>query len=423
MIIPFIFNMSTYSEAPYTWFFFKGLDMAKHHDWPIMGQEIYVKSSLKDFIKMGERAAYDADFIKEHLWYETPHSKDFKHFKGYAVNKKIIDDLVKETGSYLDAYLRILRAPYEPLVEDITRQIEDIKANYSEPIEAFCVLSANPSLSAAAAKFNIPVLHYEMGCFREPVYMKTAFMDTQSLHGGNTTEVRFKKFQSEMKGYRNIMSPKELLALLLRPEKMDMLDKYGTRPEVRCGAALGYAVVEIFQAQSGFNDSELLYRLARKYGTNNMLIRMHPFDPYGAKYPKYSMCVDKKDHSTIDFILSCEEIFSIGSNVCVEAMFWGRKAHTMVKSPSYYGSAHTVEEKAPQVDPMYLNFFAMNYLIPFRFMMDPEYIRWRLSVPSEKEIFEKHLAVHLANKKLDMSVMDLPASKRLKAFKEAKAVY
>ena len=44
-----------------------------------------------------------------------------KHFKGYAVNKKIIDDLVKETGSYLDAYLHILRAPYEPLVEDITR--------------------------------------------------------------------------------------------------------------------------------------------------------------------------------------------------------------------------------------------------------------------------------------------------------------
>ena len=97
--------------------------------------------------------------------------------------------------------------------------------------------------------------------------MKTAFMDPRSLHGGNTTEVRFKKFQSQMKGYRNIMSPKELLALLLRPEKMDMLDKYGTRPEVRCGAALGYAVVEIFQAQSGFNDSELLYRLARKYGT------------------------------------------------------------------------------------------------------------------------------------------------------------
>mgnify|MGYP000824833701 FL=1 len=89
----------------------------------------------------------------------------------------------------------------------------------------------------------------------------------------------------------------------------------------------------------------------------------------------------------------------------------------------YKRQAHTVEEKAPEVDPMYLNFFAMNYLIPFKFMMDPEYIRWRLSDPSEKEIFEKHLAVHLANKKLDMSVMDLPASKRLKAFKEAKAVY
>lgn len=89
----------------------------------------------------------------------------------------------------------------------------------------------------------------------------------------------------------------------------------------------------------------------------------------------------------------------------------GQKGSHHGKSPSYYGSAHTVEEKAPEVDPMYLNFFAMNYLIPFKFMMDPEYIRWRLSDPSEKEIFEKHLAVHLANKKLDMSVMDLPASK------------
>lgn len=422
MIIPFVFNMSTYGEAPFTWFFLKGLDIAKHHTWPIMGQEVYVRSKLSDFIKMGERSAFDAEFVKR-FEYTLPKSSDFKRFKGYPVTQKIIDDLVNETGSYIETFLRILREPYEPLVQDIKRSIEKIKKDYSEPIEAFCVLCHIPSLSAAAAEYNIPVIHYEMGCFREPGYMRTAFMDFQNLHGGNTTELRYKQFLSEMKNDSRLLSNKELLALMLRPDTMSMLDKFGKKPEYKCGAALGYAIVEIFQAQSALNDSELLFRMARTYGKQNMRVRFHPADPYKAKYPKYADCMDKPGNSTIDFILSCEEIFSVGSNVCIEAMFWGRKAHTIVKCPSYYGSAHSVEEKAKPAELTYLNFFALNYLIPFQFMMDPEYIRWRLSDPSEKEIFEKHLSVHLANKKLDMKILDKSHAKRLEALKNAEAVY
>lgn len=423
MIIPFVFTMSTYREAPYTWFYLKGADMVKKYGWPIIGQEIYVNSSLSDLIKLGEHAAYDKEFVDKHFRYDIPKARELKKIPKYAIKQSVIEELAKNKGSYLDTYLSLLREPYEPLVDMLCGFIEDIKKKYSEPIEAFCVLCHNPSLSAAAEKYNIPVLHLEMGCFREPVYMKTAFMDLQSLHGGNTTEVRYARFTKEMKNDKHLLSEKELLALMLRPENMKQLNKYGCLPKKKCGAALGYTIVELFLAQSGFLDSELLFRIAKKYGADNMLIRSHPSDPYRAKYPQYGKCYDVSGNSTIDFILSCEEIFSIGSNVGIEAMFWGRRAHTIVKSPSYYGSAHTVEEKAPPVDPLYLNFFALNYLIPFEFMMDPEYIRWRLTDPSEKEIFEKHLSVHLANKKLNMSIMDKPHAKRLEALKNAEAVY
>ncbi len=423
MIIPFVFTMSTYREAPYTWFYLKGVDMVKRHGWPVIGQEIYVNSSLSDLIKLGEHAAYDKEFVDKYFWYDIPKAKEVKKVPKYAIKQEIIEKLAEEKGSYMDAYLSLLREPYQPLVDLICSYIEDIRKKYKEPIEAFCVLCHNSSLSAAAAKYNIPVIHYEMGCFREPAYMKTGFFDFKSLHGGDTAETRYKKFLSEMKNDNRLFSDKELLALMLRPETMNMLDKFGTKPVKKCGAALGYTIVELFMAQSHFLDSELLYRISRKYGAENMLIRSHPSDPYRARYPQYGKYYDKSGNTTIDFILSCEEIFSIGSNVCIEAMFWGRKAHTIVKSPSYCGSAHTVEEKGLRAEKEYLNFFALNYLIPFEFVMDPEYARWRLTDPSEKEIFEKHLAVHLKNKNLTADVIGLKGNKRLEALKAAQAIY
>lgn len=419
MIIPFVFNLSTYSDTAYAWFFFKGIDMVKHHKWPIIAQEIYLNTSLSKFIKNGQRAAYDKAFIDEHFWYEVPKSKDMHSFGKYPIKDEMISRLVEETGSYNDAAKLMLSAPYEPMVKLLCDYIEDIQAKYDEPIEAFCTLCHNPSLSAAAEKYNIPVVHYEMGPFREPTYMKTVYFDFQSTNTGNTVETRYAQFQKELKNDKRLLSGKEILALLLRPENDCFLDKYETRPDIKCGAALGYAITELFLAQTGYNDSELLYRLEKKYGMENMRVRTHPADPYGAQYPRYGSCRDPKSHSTIDFILSCEEIYSVGSNVCIEAMYWGRKAHVMVKGPAYWGAVHSVEEKGKLTDKEYLNFFAFNYLTPFRFMMDPEYIRWRLTYPSEKEMFEKHIAVFLSDKNISEDVLGMNGFKRLKALRAA----
>ncbi len=419
MVIPFVFNLSTYSETAYAWFFFKGLDMAKHGKWPIISQEIYLDTPLRKFIKDGQRAAYDKAFIDEHFWYDVPKSKDMKSYGKYPIKQEIIDGLLAETGSYNDAAKLILSKPYQPLVDLLCGYIEDIKSKYSEPIEAFCTLCHNPSLSAAAEKYGIPVVHYEMGPFREPTYMKTVYFDFQSTNTGNTVETRYGKFLSEMKNDPRLLSGKEILALLLRPEKEELLDKYGTRPDIKCGAALGYTITELFLAQTGYNDGELLYRIEKTYGRENMRVRLHPADPYGAKYPKYWDCMDPKEHSTIDFILSCDELFSVGSNVCIEAMYWGRKSHVIVRGPAYWGAVHSVEEKGKLTDTEYLNFFAFNYLAPFRFMMDPEYVRWRLTDPSEKEIFEKHISVLLSDKGLSMDILKKKSSERLQEFRKA----
>ena len=40
MFIPFVFNMSTFNEAPYLWWFYKGLDFVKRTNSAIVAQEI-----------------------------------------------------------------------------------------------------------------------------------------------------------------------------------------------------------------------------------------------------------------------------------------------------------------------------------------------------------------------------------------------
>lgn len=419
MIIPFIFNLSTYSETAYAWLFFKSVDMVKRYNWPIIAQEVYLNTSLKDFIKNGQRAAFDKEFIDEHFWYDVPKSRDMKSFGRYPIKEEVINELIATTGSYNDASKLILSEVYEPMVNMICEHIEDINKKYEEPIEAFCTLCHVPSLSAAAEKYNIPVVHYEMGPFREPTYMKTAYFDLKSTNLGDTVTTRYKQFLNEMKGDKRLLSGKEILALMLRPEKIDLLNKYEVRPQKKCGVALGYAITELFLAQTGYNDGELLFRVEKAYGRDNMSVRLHPADPYGASYPKYRPCYDPKNHSTIDFIMSCEEIFSVGSNVCIEAMFWGRKTHVIVKGPAYWGAVNSVEEKGKLTDVEYLNFFAFNYLTPFRFMMNPEYIRWRLTNPSEKEIFDKHISVFLEDKNLSYDTLLLSEKNRLKAIKSA----
>ena len=40
-----------------------------------------------------------------------------------------------------------------------------------------------------------------------------------------------------------------------------------------------------------------------------------------------------------------------------------------------------------------LVWYVIGYLIPYKFWMNPDYIKWRLTYPTEEEIFLKHKEV------------------------------
>lgn len=419
MIVPFVFTLATYSEAPYLWFFYKWLDTCKKHGWPMIAQEVYFRSP-KYFARQGYPPAFEKK-IADRFEYSLPKERDLNMIPKHQIPEKLIDKLVEEKGSYSDASAFLLTHSYSPLVEWIDMHIQKIQKHSKEPIEAFSVLQHLPSLSVAADKYQIPVIHNEMGPFRQPNYLKTNFWDLDNIFGGHTIEERYRQFCAEQqKCGAPLFTGEEILSLFLLPEQLDVLKRLRTSRFVRkIGVALGNVMDPVNSSKTRFNDNELLYRLERKYGMERLLLRRHPGDPYGAQYPRYSGCMQPAKESLFDFILQCETIASIGSNVVIEAMYYGRKGYIFTPCPSYYAASNRFDEDPVCADDTFLSFFALGYLIPYIGMTDPAYIRWRLSNPSEMEIYNRHLKFYLDKKNIPESVLSEKRGKRLELMVKA----
>lgn len=418
VIVPFVFTLAPYNEAPYLWYFYKWLEVCKEKHWPIIAQEIYF-CPPKYFTSLGRRESYDKDraSVEE---YSLPKNDDLNKIGQFKIPDELLEALINEKRSIMDAYCFLLKDVYPPLASQIRDIILNIRKNYSEQIEAFAVLQHLPSLSAVAEEFGIPVVHLERGPFREKNYIKTAFWDLENLQGGHTTEKRYAAFYDICKkGHLPIFTGKELLSIFLEQNQLPVLRRAEKKATKKIGIALGYALDPVCLYRTFFNDAEMLIQARKKYGAENMLARKHPGDPYRAQYPMFSSCMESPNQTTIDFILNCEAVASIISNVSMEAMYYGRKAYTFLPCPSYYAAAHSLQEDPRCASDEYLSFYALCYLIPHEYMTNYQYYLWRLSNPSEEEIYFRHLEFYFQKKNIPFSVLSLTGSERLEAMLKA----
>ena len=411
MIVPFVLTLASYRDVPYLWFFYKWLMECKKYGWPMIAQEQYFYP-IRKHIASGYAEAFDVNKTAR-FGYKPPKSHDLNEVRHYPIPEEIFTELEKKIGTRYETCCSILTEYYEPLGDLIEKYIGDIESSYSEKIEAFVVLQHNPTLQSIADKHGIPVIHFEWGPFRPPMYLQTMYFDTKNLHCGCSVMERYERFKTEFKGKR-LFTNKELLALMLLENNLGYVKKVNKKPKYKVGLALGYMVEEIYTCRRFYTDMELVYQARKHFARRDIAIRKHPGDPYGAQYKTYLDMV-KEDGNVVDFILSCESIATVGSNVAIEAMYYGRGAYVIAPVSSHYAAAHSFDEAAKCADESFLNFFALCYLAPFDFMTDIEYIRWRLGDPSETEIFKKHLEYYMSLKGIPMSVLEEGEGKRLRS--------
>jgi len=416
MIVPVVFDMSTMMPHMLRVYFNEFFYMSNKYGFPIIANEFYAQKPSEILSKKPHIShQYDQEKVNANpnlnIRYTVPTDEDIVKAWKYVIPDEFCKHLVAEHGGINSAFAHLLTkrdALFEGLLEGF---IADIKCS-GKPITAFMALIYYPSLAHVAEKHGIKLIHFERGCFRKPGYRNTMMFSAEhSLYSSenvNDMTQRYEKFRSEAKRSKlKLFTNRQILSLFLSHDQLKHLDAYNSKPQYELGCALGWSEDVRCECFSRYNNSELLYTANEAFGEENLLTRLHPGNLTKATYPTHAKNLDLSV-DLIEFILKCERVAGIMSNVSLEAAFWGRTPYTFIHCPAYPMTLHSFDRKDLVIlESSYLNWYAFCWLVPSELLFDSEYLFWRLTGPSELEVYNRHLDYYLKQDRLPRGILNM----------------
>jgi hypothetical protein len=395
MIVPILLEYVTSEELRDSRSLFYFCRLAVQGNAPLIVRENY----LKRFAHISEEIAQGIQTTRNsyRLVFGSNEDIDIAQAVFYEFPEALETELIAQhDGSINNLYASLLTERSKEFENWLEEAIEKIEEAYGEKIDAFyTVLSSNlQSLKQIAQKHDIPIIYYDWGTFRSPVYRDTRVIDFNSFLSEDGVRSRFQEFLVTSADQNTpLLSRREILTLFLRDEYLNLLDHEDDEPEFELGIATGYAFFMPALAQTFYNDEELMYRAYSHYRKDEILVRTHPKDPLRTRYPLQAYIRDTSRSST-EFILRCRKVVSLFSNVSMEALYWNRVGYAVMDSHVSYGCQRDLgQEKTKEVEDSFLNFYALCFNVPAVCWDDYDYLKWRVGHPSELEIFNRHLQI------------------------------
>ncbi|EXI78677.1 MAG: Capsule polysaccharide biosynthesis protein [Candidatus Accumulibacter appositus] len=344
-------------------------------------------SAPEDFVRSGRVDASRQS--EEYFKFRVPSCDEMERYTVYRLSDDLFESWQAITPDVDQMMRRILTERCEQL--EVALRGVLIEASRDHPFEAILTWCNVPSLSVVAAEFALPVIHAELGPLREPWYQWTAYFDFSGVNGRTESRRRFKSFElSRQKEAVPLLSTRELRELfVIEPAQREPRSD----PEFDIGLPLQVENdTNIIAFANGWTNDQLIAAASAIYGRGKTLIRRHPG---GLRdYTGVAAQVDKSLNS-IAFIQRCARVATINSSVGLESLLFDRETIILGDNPCAFAALDRLDGQAnatPRPDRLQaLNFLLFGYLVPYEFLFDRDYLRWRLSEPSETEIYLFHL--------------------------------
>lgn len=397
MILPFIIDLQiagydgkgNYDHLPVFYFY---LDMIKNRKGPIIAHERYFSNP---------NAIQGIEKIKAfglEMGYSIPSIEDLKSIGQYTIPQDFEDELISDYPTQIDCWKDILWHENKKLDIFIRKLFSKIEADYNEKIEAVLCFYAPASLRKIAAEKGIYVIFNERTSFRPPLFISSGYFDFKENYRKGELEERYNKFLEETKENPVVLfERKEILSLFMTSKGLNYLDCIDSiQPSKELGICrCGEEMIPL--EQSLFTTNQLSLEAQKLYLPENIVYR------------------DRTNSQTsIEFILSCRRIASVHSNMSFDTMLLGRTSCSYGNSPFAFMANNGIKDFKENIVPIeFINFVVFGYFVPWQFLRDEEYIRWRLTKPSEIEIYKKHLSYYLTQRGLDLSIFQQNKDDRL----------
>lgn len=311
------------------------------------------------------------------LGYAIPDDGRMAHHDYRFVPEDIFVDLLVENAANPVAVFGAMLTHRIPRLERFfTECLNDAQPGELEAILTWCNC---PSLTAVAEAKGIPVIHLELGPLRWPDYRSTAYLDFTGVNGNTEAAARYAGSGFAARHFP-VPRLRSFFALGSPPHPPTAEFDLGIALQVEDDSNL-------IAFGAGFDNQSLLVHAQLNYPAQRRLVRTHPGSLFAVKPGAYA--VDASPNS-IEFILRCSHLLTINSSVGLEALLLDVPV-TVLGDCSYRHIAESdARERASR-----LAHYLFAYLVPMDLIYQADYLRFRLSNPTEDQIVRRHLAAYL----------------------------
>lgn len=387
--IPIVFGIDHNNDIPILFgSFCKFAYYAAKNKWPFVVQKHYLEKIF----------SFNKDFMDEVYQINEINSIDKKIINNvdfYIIDEEQTKSVINNFKSKEEAWIKLMNKKNNSLYLILDSILNDIFCKYKN-IGGFIVWRHNETISQLAKKYGVKVIEMELSGVRKKYYnFGLSYFQFSNKYSNNELEFRYKRFLTEYKKKQDdfpILSRKQILNLILESDKIKQLN---TIEEYDVGVALGLKKDFETLSTNSIQNDELLKKIITFEKTENILLRKHPAD---ANY-SYDCDFDiDNSNSSLKFVSRCHKIISSVSNINFEAMILGKTCYTLGKMPfsvfSYTDLKYNDDYVINIID---LNFLFFCYYVPYSLCLENEYLDFRMTNPSEFEIYIKHYNYILNN--------------------------
>lgn len=416
-IVPFLFGIEK-NPIHYSWIFYKYMDFALKNGYPIIADEAYfVNPSVYE--KQNEFSFQNiVDGYNVLYEFKKPTDKDMKKVIQFPITKEEKEKVLSGFEDKEKAIIHILQSRDEKFEDMILSKLRTIEEKYGK-IVAVLSWTYFPSLEFCCQQLGIQLITLEQTTFRPKGYrFKFGYFQFYNKYDSVRMDADYQTFLQEFQDSNQYFNRKELLALFLADDQLKWINHLDDQSEYDFGLSIGPDYDPLASAFCHMPVLNVLNELKENFQVHQVLTRVHPMQ----KGIRKELEIFPQDHSSssLEWILKCRRIISIGSNVAFEAMLLGKTSYVLGDNfPYHYGSITELNQYEEKIaDLKYINYIVFGYYVPYSLMFDRDYILWRLTNPSVIEIYHYHLDYVMKEFGLSKKLFDMTFSQRLRTILE-----
>lgn len=384
MFVTVVLNIEYMDVSSRSKFYLKNLLHCKENGWIMITHE-YMRNHILDLQKEITPSLFSS-------WEMNPFTmEEVKDVEQYYIPDMLFSDLEKKYGSRTEFLLTASKETIKPLEDCFSAILNDIQKKHpNERIDGvFHALEGFYSLRKVCEDRNIPLIPYVFSAIRKPHgYMQTLYSaNTKNvLYSSEECERRYKQFMSEDPDVC-ILDNKEILALLGKERNLCLLplmEKDAPNEMLLCGE--GFLMIPHIFSNFHYSDDDIDYEISGMYPPEKIKSRQHPMRLDSFRLDRTGI---RNDPASI--ILSCKRATAVCSQIMMKIMLWKRTAIMKKNTLPFSFMLPKQFESLEKIDLQFLNFYIFGYLIPSDLMFSDKYWKWRMTNPSETEIYWKHI--------------------------------